>query len=81
MDSPGFCPSGIGCGSLNPQAFSMETLLSHGLKTESVPSMKPKEKIRPICPPAQSGKSVFCYVWNPFWGGAATPRSVVPLGG
>ncbi len=46
----------------------MASLPSHGLKTESVPSMKPKEKTRPICPPAQSGKSVFCCVWNPFWG-------------
>ena len=62
LDSPTFCPSGIGCGNLNSQASSKPILPSHGLKAESVPSMKPEEKTRPICPPTQSGKSVFCCV-------------------
>ena len=60
MDSPAPCPSGIGCGSIKSAASSKPRHLpSHGLKTESVPSMKPKEKTRPICPPTQSGKSVY----------------------
>ena len=51
MDSPAFCPSGIGRGNLNPQASSGASHPpSHGLKAESVPSMKPEEKTRPICP-------------------------------
>ena len=50
FDPPALCPSGIGCDNLNPQASSMAPLPRHGLKTESVPSMKPEEKIRPICP-------------------------------
>ena len=36
MDSPAFCPSGIGCGNLNPQASSEASLPRHGLKIESV---------------------------------------------
>ena len=59
LDSPTFCPSGIGCGNLNSQASSKPILPSHGLKVESVPLTKPEEKTRPICPPTQSGKSVF----------------------
>ena len=51
LDSPAFCPSGIGRGNLNPQAASGASHPpSHGLKAESVPSMKPEEKTRPICP-------------------------------
>ena len=51
LDSPAFCPSGIGRGNLNPQASSGASHPpSHGLKAESVPSMKPEEKTRPICP-------------------------------
>ena len=51
MDSPALCPSGIGRGNLNPQASSGASHPpSHGLKAESVPSMKPEEKTRPICP-------------------------------
>ena len=65
FDPPALCPSGIGCDSLNPQASSMASLPSHGLKTESVPLMEPKQKIRPVCPPAQSGKSVFFCGRNP----------------
>ena len=60
LDSPTFCPSGIGCGNLNSQASLKPILPSHGLKVESVPLTKPEEKTRPICPPTQSGKSVFC---------------------
>ena len=44
MDSPAPCPSGIVRDSLNPQASSGAILPSHGLKTQSVPSMKPEEK-------------------------------------
>ena len=74
MDSPALCPSGIGCGSLNPQASSGASLPRHGLKTQSVPSMKPEEKIRPICPPTQSGKSVYFCGTSPIEGVAATPQ-------
>ena len=56
---PGLCPSGIGCGNLNPQASSGSSLPRHGLKIQSIPSMKPEEKTRPICPPTRSGKSVY----------------------
>ena len=60
LDSPAFCPSGIGRGNLNPQASSGASHPpSHGLKAESVPSMKPEEKTRPICSQIQSGKSVY----------------------
>ena len=63
LDSLTLCPRGIGCGSIEPAASSGASHLpSHGLKTESVPSMKPEEKTRPICLPAQSGKSVFFVV-------------------
>ena len=58
MDSPASCPSGIGCGSLNPQASSMAPLPRHGLKTESVLSMKPEEKNKtglPTCSKWQIG--------------------------
>ena len=44
LDSPGYCPSGIGCGSLNLQASSGAILPSHGLKVESVSSIEPKKK-------------------------------------
>ena len=74
MDSPALYPSGIGCGSLNPQASSGAPLPSHDLKTESVSSMKPKEKIRPISPPTQSGKSVYFCGTNPIEGVAACRR-------
>ena len=50
LDSPAPCPSGIVRGGLNPQASSGAILPGHGLKTESVPSMKPEEKTRPVCP-------------------------------
>ena len=50
MDSPTLCPSGIVRDNLNPQASSGATHLPrHGLKTQSVSLMKPKEKVRPIC--------------------------------
>ena len=41
---PAFNPSGIGCGSLNLQASSVATPPSHGLKIESVISVKLREK-------------------------------------
>ena len=44
LDSPAPCPSGIGCeqkGSRHPRGLPLP---SHGLKTQSVPSMKPEEK-------------------------------------
>ena len=44
LDSPAFCPSGIGCGNLNPQASSEASLPRHGLKTQSVTSVKLGEK-------------------------------------
>ena len=66
MDSPAPCPSGIGRGSIEPAASSGASLPRHGLKTQSVPSMKPEEKIRPICPQTQSGKSVYFCGTSPF---------------
>ena len=36
FDPPAFCPSGIGCDSLNPQASSGAPLPRHGLAAESV---------------------------------------------
>ena len=66
---PAFNPSGIGCGSLNLQASSKPRHLpSHGLKTESVSSIEPKEKTRPICSQTQSGKSVYFCGTNPIEG-------------
>ena len=51
MDSPALCPSGIGCSSLSPQASSKPRHLPrHGLKTESVPLMKPEEKTKTDLP-------------------------------
>ena len=44
LDSPALCPSGIGCGNLNPQASSGSSLPRHGLKTQSVTSVKLGEK-------------------------------------
>ena len=75
FDPPALCPSGIGCAGLNLQASSgAPHLPSHGLKTQSVPSMKPKEKTRPICPQTQSGKSVYFCGTSPIAGVAATPQ-------
>ena len=71
---PALYPSGISCGGLNLQASSGAILPSHGLKTESVPSIEPKEKTRPICPPTQSGKSVYFCGTNPIEGVAACRR-------
>ena len=61
FDPPALCPSGIGCGGLKPSSIlgGVRNLPRHGLKTQSVLSMKPEEKTRPIYPPAQSGKSVY----------------------
>ena len=63
MDSPALCPSGIGCGSLNPQASSGASLPRHGLKTESVSSIEPKEKTRPICP-LSSKWQIGLFLWQ-----------------
>ena len=46
----------------------------HGLTAESVPPVQLGEKIRPICPPTQSGKSVFFCATNPIEGVAACRR-------
>ena len=75
LDSPTFYPSGIGCDNLNLQASSKPRHLpSHGLKTESVSSIEPKEKTRPICPPTQSGRSVYFCGTNLIEGVAACRR-------
>ena len=46
----------------------------HGLTAEGVPPVQLGEKIRPICPPTQSGKSVFFCGTNPIEGVAACRR-------
>ena len=58
-------------------------LPSHGLTSQSVPSMEPKETTRPDCPPPQSGKSICVNGTLPFRGGAACRRGSdsVPLRG
>ena len=73
MDSPTFYPSGIGCDNLNLQASSKPRHLPrHGLKTQSVPLMKPKEKTRPICP-LSSKWQIGLFLWlKPYRGGAGT---------
>ena len=55
----------------------------HGLTAESVPPVQLGEKIRPICPPTQSGKSVFFCATNPIEGVAACRRGseASPLAG
>ena len=50
-------PPERGASSDGTQAINR--LPRHGLTAGSVPLIEPKEKIRPICPPTQSGKSVF----------------------
>ena len=62
FDPPTLYPRGIVRNNLNPQASSGATHLpSHGLTTEGVTPVQLGEKKRPVCPPAQSGKSVlFC---------------------
>ena len=61
FDPPALCPSGIGCGGIEPAASSGVSLPRHGLTAESVPLTEPKEKTRPIFPQTQSGKSVLFY--------------------
>ena len=81
---PTLCPSGIGCDSLNPQASSEATHLPrHGLTAGSVTPMQLGEKKRPICPPAQSGKSTWVGGRNPIEGVAACRRGseASPSGG
>ena len=55
----------------------------HGLTAESVPPVQLGEKIRPICPPTQSSKSVFFCATNPIEGVAACRRGseASPLAG
>ena len=62
LDSPAPCPSGIGCGGLNPQASSKPTLPSYGLKTESVPSMKPEKKNKTDLP-TNSKWQIGLFLW------------------
>ena len=82
FDPPALCPSGIGCAGLNLQASSgAPHLPSHGLKTQSVPSMKPEEKDKTDLPTNPKWQIGLFLCLKPFLGGAATPRSVVPLGG
>ena len=52
LDSPAFCPSGIGCVSIKPAASSRASLPRHGLTAGGVtPGVAWGEK-RPIYPPA-----------------------------
>ena len=44
MDSPAPCPSGIGCGSIEPAASSGASLPSHGLKIEGVTPVELEEE-------------------------------------
>ena len=62
LDSPAPCPSGIGCGGLNLQASSKPTLPSYGLKTESVPSMKPEKKNKTDLP-TNSKWQIGLFLW------------------
>ncbi len=72
FDPPALCPSGIGCDSLNPQASSMASLPSHGLKTESVPLMEPKEKKKTDLS-TSSKWQIGLFLWHkPYRGGAGT---------
>ena len=63
-------PPERGASSDGTQAINR--LPRHGLTAGSVPLIEPKEKIRPICPPTQSGKSVFFCGTNPIEGVAGT---------
>ena len=83
FDPPALCSSGIGRESIKFAASSEATHLpSHELKVESVPSMKPEEKTRPICPQIQRGKSV-CFCGTSPSRGCGLPQGErsVPLGG
>ena len=44
LDSPAPCPSGIGCGSIEPAASSGASLPSHGLKIEGVTPVELEEE-------------------------------------
>ena len=63
-------PPERGASSDGTQAINR--LPRHGLTAGSLPLIEPKEKIRPICPPTQSGKSVFFCGTNPIEGVAGT---------
>ena len=63
FDPPALCPSGIGCDSLNPQVSSRAPLPRHGLKTESVPLMKPKEKNKTDLP-ISSKWQIGLFLWQ-----------------
>ena len=63
-------PPERGASSDGTQAINR--LPRHGLTAESVPPVQLGEKIRPICPPTQSGKSVFFCGTNPIEGVAGT---------
>ena len=73
LDSPAPCPSGIGCGSIEPaESSGASHLPSHGLKTQSVISVELEEKIKtdlPTNPKWQIG----LFLWlKPYRGGAGT---------
>ena len=84
FDPPALCPSGIVCDNLNLQASSGASHLPrHGLKTESVPSMKPEEKTKTDLP-TNSKWQIGLFLWHkPYRGGAACRRGseASPSGG
>ena len=75
FDPPAPCPSGIGCGNLNPQASSGATHLPcHGLKVESVPSKEPKGRIKTDLPTISKWQ-IGLFLWlKPYRGDAARRR-------
>ena len=84
LDSPGLCPSGIGCGSLNLQASSGASHLpSHGLTAESVTPVQLGEKKRPFCP-LSSKWQIGLFLWQkvarrePERSAASAKRAVTP---
>ena len=83
LDSPTLCPSGIVRDNLNPQASSGATHLPrHGLKTQSVSLMKPKEKSKTDLPTNVKWQIGLFLWYKPYRGGAGTAgERSVPLGG
>ena len=72
FDPPALCPSGIGCGSIEPAASSGASLPSHGLKIEGVTPVELEEKNKTDLPTNLKWQ-IGLFLWHkPYRGGAGT---------
>ena len=80
FDPPALCPSGIGCGSIEPAASSGASLPSHGLKIEGVTPVELEEKNKTDLPTNSKWQIGLLLCLNPYRGGAACRRGSTQRG-